>query len=208
MKLNSEKSTRGDLRVNTSQQPQGQGTEEQTDVLKLASLTDSHSLTIIAAVAANGVIGNSGELPWHLPEDLGHFKQTTTGHPVIVGRKTYENIYSRLGGSFPDRTTIALSRQLTIPTDDNALHARDLSSAIKAAMADAERREVEDIYIAGGRSIYEKTLPIADKLLLTELNDPYPGDVTFPKWDELQWTETNRDDHDTFSIVTYERNTQ
>ncbi|MDZ7746122.1 MAG: dihydrofolate reductase [Halobacteriales archaeon] len=155
-------------------------------------------LTIVAAVAANGVIGREGEMPWHYPEDLKQFKSLTTGHPVIMGRKTYESITARLDGPLPDRTNIVLSRSaLDLP--DGAVHA----GGIEEAIALATERD-DEAYVIGGATIYEAFMNRADRMVLTELNECYDGDTQFPEFGD-EWTETARDERDEFAFVTYRR---
>ncbi|MFB6118318.1 dihydrofolate reductase [Halosegnis sp.] len=155
-------------------------------------------LVAIAAVAANGVIGRDGTLPWHLPADLAHFKELTTGHPVILGRRTYESIRDRLGGPLPDRTNIVLSRS-SLELPDGAVHAPDVDAALKAAAA---RDSVA--FVAGGATVYETLLERVDRLELTELDAAYEGDTYFPEVGD-KWVETGRESHDAFAFVTYER---
>jgi dihydrofolate reductase len=166
---------------------------------------DSVTIVLIAAVAKNGVIGDSGEIPWYYPEDLAHFKEVTTDHPVIMGRKTFENIQSDLGGPLPNRTTVVLSRRSSIPASDEVIHAASLEEAFQEAAADAQSRSVDDVYVAGGGAIYEASLPYAEKMVLTELDDPYPGDVEFPSWNTDVWSEADRDSRSELSFVTYHR---
>jgi dihydrofolate reductase len=157
-------------------------------------------VVLIAAVAANGVIGADGELPWHLPADLRHFKRTTTGHPVILGRRTYESIVDRIGGPLPDRTNVVLSRgDPDLPPD--VVHAE----SVDAALAAARETGADAVYVAGGHTVYEACLDRADRLELTELDEAYEGDTYFPDWDRDDWCETARDARDGFAFVTYER---
>ena len=159
---------------------------------------------LVAAVAENGVIGRDGEMPWHLPEDLRRFKRTTTGHPLILGRRTYESIAARLGGPLPERHSIVLSSQsLDLPAGAEVVHSVDAATA--AATAAATRMNVQRVYVVGGSTVYEQFLPMASRLLLTELHEPYDGDTTFPTIDGDQWVETDRDTGEEFDIVTYER---
>lgn len=157
-------------------------------------------VALIAAVAANGVIGADGELPWHLPADLRHFRETTTGHPVILGRRTYESIVDRIGGPLPDRTNVVLSRgEPDLPAA--VVHAE----SAEAALAAARETGADTVYVAGGRSVYETFFDHADRLVLTELEDAYEGDTCFPEWNPDDWQVTERDARDGFAFVTYER---
>jgi len=157
-------------------------------------------VVLVAAVAANGVIGAEGEMPWHLPEDLAHFKETTTGHPVIMGRKTYESIADRLGGPLPERTNIVLSRgDPDLPED--VIHASSPEDARRAA----EETGAETAYVVGGESVYRAFLPEANGMVLTELAASYEGDTRFPDFDDEAWAVVDRDERDGFAFVTYER---
>ncbi|WP_081927116.1 dihydrofolate reductase [Halobellus rufus] len=161
-------------------------------------------LALIAAVAENRVIGRDGGMPWHYSEDLRFFKRTTTGHPVIVGRKTYEAVVEALREPFPGRTTVVLTSQsLDLPA--GAVLANSVEEAIQRAAADAAERGVETAYVAGGGRVYEQFLPRADRLILTEIHGSYDGDTHFPAWDEDEWIEIERDPHEEFDFVTYER---
>ena len=164
--------------------------------------TDSPTIALIAAVADNGIIGRNGEMPWHLPADLTHFKETTMGHPVIMGRRTYESIASHIGGPLPGRTNIVLSRSdPEVPTDVIVVDSTD--AAIKAASA--VDNTTDAVYVIGGATVYEQFLPQADRLVLTELEASYEGDTAFPEWDRSEWHEVDRDQRDGFAFVSYER---
>lgn len=165
---------------------------------------DSVEFVLVAAVAANGVIGRDGGMPWHLPEDMAHFKQTTTGHPVVVGRKTYESVVDAIGGPFPDRTSVVLSSQdLDLP--EGAVLAQSVEEAVERAGDAAAEMGVSTVYVAGGARVYEQFLPRASRLILTEIRESYEGDATFPAREESAWREVERDGGDAFDFVTYER---
>lgn len=157
-------------------------------------------LSLIAAVAANGVIGADGTVPWEYPTDLQHFRRTTTGHPVIVGRRTFEAITAAVGGPLPDRDNIVLTNRPETVTD-RVTTAGSVDEAVDAAARTGGRTA----YVAGGGTVYEQFLPLADELLLTELDATYPGDTTFPAVTRSDWTETARERHDEFDIVRYAR---
>jgi len=166
---------------------------------------DDPPIALIAAVAANRVIGDDGEMPWHLPEDLQHFKSVTMGNPVIMGRRTYDSIAARIDGPLPGRHNIVLSR--SEPALDEGVVVVD---SIDAAVAEAEAvcaldDDAERIFVIGGATVYEQFLDRADELVLTELDDAYDGDTKFPEWDEGAWREVDRDDRDGFAFVTYRR---
>ncbi|MFA9517797.1 dihydrofolate reductase [Halopenitus sp. H-Gu1] len=165
---------------------------------------DDLTITVIAAVAENGVIGDSGGMPWHYPADLRHFKETTTGHPVILGRRTHENIVSRLGEPLPDRISIVLSRS-ELDLDEGAVPAGSIREAIERAESAAEDLDVETVYVAGGATIYEAFLPIADELSITAIHETYEGDTTFPTVDMDEWEMVEREDHEELSFLRYRR---
>ena len=161
-------------------------------------------IALIAAVAANRVIGRDGEMPWHFGEDLQYFKRTTTGHPVIVGRRTYETVVAALGEPFPGRTSVVLTTQSpTLP--DGAVVANSVAEAVDLAAADAAERGVDTAYVAGGGRVYEQFLPRATRLVLTEIHAAYEGDTRFPAFGDDEWVEIERDEREAFDFVTYER---
>jgi len=166
-------------------------------------------LALVAAVAENGVIGRDGEMPWHYPADLGRFKRITVGHPVVMGRHTYESIRDRIGGPLPDRVNVVLSRgDPELPDGDDAppaARASGIGQALRVAESAARELGVDTVYVIGGASVYDAFLPRADRLHLTEIHERYEGDTRFPDWDRDDWVETGRDDRGEFSFVTYER---
>ncbi|MFU8867930.1 dihydrofolate reductase [Natronococcus sp.] len=163
-------------------------------------------LAAIVAVADNGVIGRDGEMPWHLPADLQHFKETTMGHPVIMGRVTYEGILETLGEPLPGRTTIVLTSR-ALETPENAVVAESLEDALEKAETVAEQRHdgADTVFVAGGATIYEQFLPALDRLVVTEVDREPAGDTEFPDWDPEAWTEVDRDERDGFAFVEYVR---
>jgi dihydrofolate reductase len=154
-------------------------------------------------------------MPWHYPADLAHFKRLTTGHPVIVGRATYESIADRIGGPLPDRTSVVLTtRDLDLP--EGAVVANDIGEALDLAVADAADRGVDEAYVIGGATVYEQFLDRADRLVLTEVPEQPDGDTRFPDWDAEEWVETEREvvgsdggdsdgNDDDLAFVIYER---
>jgi dihydrofolate reductase len=157
-------------------------------------------VAIVAAVARNGVIGVDGAMPWELPGDLAHFKRTTVGHPVIMGRRTYESIAARLSGPLPDRTNIVLSRRgPDLP--DAVVVAASIEAALEAARATGS----DVAYVVGGGTVYEQFLPLADRLVLTEVDATPAGDTRFPDWDRDAWVEVERTPEDGYAFVEYER---
>lgn len=141
-------------------------------------------ITIIAAVARNNAIGNQNKLLYWLPNDLKRFKALTTGHTIIMGRKTFDSLPK---GALPNRRNVVVSRSLT------SLPGCDVYPSLTEALSNTSPNE--DIYIIGGATIYEQALPLADRLCLTEINDtPKEADVFFP--DYSTWKEVWREDHD------------
>lgn len=153
--------------------------------------------TIIAAVAENRAIGKNGEIPWHIPEDLKHFKEKTTGHPVIMGRKTFESLPEDFR-PLPGRTNIVLTRS---ETDKEGVEvARSLEQAYRIA-----EEHGDETFIIGGASVYEQVLPKADRMILTEVKKKVDGDTFFPEFDKKDWDEKEREEHEGFDFVTYTR---
>lgn len=139
------------------------------------------TLYLIAAVAANGVIGADGGLPWRLPEDLQHFKRMTKGHAVIMGRKTWESIGKPLSG----RNNVVVTRQAGY-----AAPGASVAPSLEAALALCAAQEI--VFVIGGSELYRAALPLADGLLLTEIHRDFAGDTRFPEFDRRQWKETER----------------
>jgi dihydrofolate reductase len=157
-------------------------------------------ISLIVAVAENGVIGRDGDLPWRIPADLKFFKDTTTGHPIVMGRKTHQSI----GRALPGRTNIVVTRDPEFSGDDIAV-VGDLDSALAAA------GEADEVMVIGGAQIYAMALPRAKRIYLTEVHIAADGDTRFPELDRGIWSETSRVDHPAegdipaFSFVTLER---
>jgi dihydrofolate reductase len=159
-------------------------------------------ITIVVAMGKNREIGANNQLLWHLPKDLKHFKELTTGHPVIMGRKTYESI----GKPLPNRTNIVISRKNDW-FEEGILIVGSIKEAIKFA-----KKIDENAYIIGGGNIYEQTLDLADKLEVTLVDTTLEADTFFPKIDKKKWTQTNEIHHEKdeknqfdFSFQTFER---
>jgi len=154
---------------------------------------------VVAAVAANGIIGAGGKLPWHLPEDLKHFKRLTLGHPVIMGRRTWES----LKGALPQRENIVVTR-----TPGYEAAGAAVANSLEAALALCIGEPVA--FVIGGTSLFQESLPLADGLVLTEIDRECEGDAWFPAWDRSQWRESQREAHTAadgtrFDFVLYER---
>lgn len=174
------------------------------------SIESDLTLVAIVAMAENRVIGRDGTMPWDIPADMRHFKRVTTGHPVIMGRVTYEGILEGLGEPLPERTSIVLSRggSPVASIDDQAVSVvPDVETAVREAARAAANRHggVDRAFVAGGGSIYEQFLPLVDRLVVTEVHDAPEGDTHFPTWNPVDWAECSREDHDGYSFVTYER---
>jgi dihydrofolate reductase len=140
-------------------------------------------VVLLAAVAKNGVIGVRNELPWHLPEDLKRFKELTTGHTVVMGRKTFDSIMARLGKPLPNRKSVVITRDAAwappSPAHDvTVIH--DIA-AIRNLPGDV-------LWVIGGAEIYQLTMPMADELDITEVDLAPQGDAFFPAIDAAQWT--------------------
>lgn len=139
-------------------------------------------IAMIAAMANNRVIGKDNQMPWHLPEDLRHFKAMTLGKPVVMGRKTYESI----GRPLPGRHNIVISRQADLIIDG----VTTVTSFDDAKLAAGD---CEELVIMGGGQLYEMLLPQADILYLTEIALDVEGDTYFPEWNDGSWHEVSRD---------------
>ncbi|MFC6717466.1 dihydrofolate reductase [Natrialbaceae archaeon GCM10025810] len=190
----------------------GAGSAADLEAESAADLETDRELVAIVAVAENGVIGRDGEMPWHLPEDLAHFKETTTDHPVIMGRVTYEGILETLGEPLPGRTTVVLTSRDLEPPESGAERVRaanGLEEALEAAERAADERHggADRIFVAGGATVYEQFLPALDRLVVTEIRDEPEGDTRFPEWDRDEWTEVSRDERDGFAFLEYVRRT-
>lgn len=155
------------------------------------------TVTIVAAVARNGVIGVAGGLPWHLPDDLRRFKELTMGHVLVMGRRTYESI----GRPLPGRTTVVVTRQPGWSAGaDDVIRARDVPGALQLAS------EIDDeVFVVGGGQIYEEALPLADRLELTHVDREPEGDTMFPEVNWSEWREVRREPGDRVAYITYER---
>lgn len=133
-------------------------------------------LSIIVAVARNGVIGDKNSLLWHISEDLRHFKSLTSGHPVIMGRKTFES----LGRPLPNRTNVVISRSVDAIAGCTVVHSFDEALALFSDPA-------EEVFVIGGAQIYAEALPRADRFYLTRVEHDYEGDTRFPAWKPDDW---------------------
>lgn len=155
-------------------------------------------IALIAAMAANRVIGKNNQLAWRLPEDLQYFKRVTLGHHLIMGRKTWDSI----GRPLPGRTTIVISRQADF-SPAGALVAHSLEQALQLCQGQ------EQVFVVGGAQIYALALPLAQRLYLTELAIEVDGDAWFPEFDAAQWQRVSHDPHQgadfAYAFSVYER---
>lgn len=156
------------------------------------------SITLIAAVSQNGCIGSKGQIPWHIPEDLKHFKELTLGHVVIMGRKTWESIPEKFR-PLPDRINVVVTRNAQFPLPQTV----ERVASIEEGLA---RHATRHIFVIGGAEIYSQALPIATELKITQVHQTIEdGDVFFPTIDPTIWKETERETHPLFSYITYHR---
>ena len=158
-------------------------------------------ISLIVAVAKNGIIGTGGTMPWHITEDFAHFKAVTIGHSVVMGRKTYESI----GRPLPRRRNIVITRNAEL-----AIEGCEMASSLEGALAMCAGEE--EVFVIGGGEIYRQAMPLADKLYITHVGVEVEGDTRFPEIDPTIWREVSREEFDQgkefdhpFSFVDYER---
>jgi dihydrofolate reductase len=162
------------------------------------SQPEAPRIYLVAAVASNGIIGAKGRLPWHLPEDLKHFKRLTMGHPIIMGRKTWES----LKGALPGRDNIVVTRRPGYEAPGAAV-----ASSLEAALALCLGEPVA--FVIGGADLFAESLPLAAGLVMTEIERDFEGDTRFPQYDRSRWKESQRERHvaadgTKFDFVLYE----
>jgi dihydrofolate reductase len=158
------------------------------------------TVTIIVAIAENYAIGKNNQLLWHMPADLKHFKQTTSGHTVIMGRKTYDSV----GKPLPNRRNIIITRQeITIP-------GCEVVKSVEEALELCSNEE--EVFIVGGAEIYKLAMPKTDRIYLTIIHHSFDADTFFPEIDYMEWKEVSREDHPAdekhkyaYSFITLER---
>ncbi len=159
------------------------------------------TVSLIVAIDENNGIGRNNQLPWHLPADLKHFKSLTTGHPIIMGRKTFDSI----GKALPGRRNIVISRQ-----KDLKIAEAEVSHSLKEALELC--KEADDVYVIGGAQIFDDALPLADVLYLTQIHHNFDADTFFPEIDKTQWTEAENIRHEpdeknaySYSFIKYKK---
>ncbi|MBX2955056.1 MAG: dihydrofolate reductase [Cyclobacteriaceae bacterium] len=164
------------------------------------------TISLIAALTENRVIGKNNDLPWHLPDDMKYFMQTTKGHPVIMGRKNYDSIPEKFR-PLPNRTNIVVTRQRDFVADGCIV-----VHSLEEALDEATNIVTDEIFIIGGAEIYRQGLPKANKLYLTEILATLDGDTYFPEFDTRSWKEVSRLHHPAddrhrypFDFVVYEK---
>ncbi len=159
-------------------------------------------LILIAALGSNRAIGLANRLLWHLPEDMAHFKAVTAGHTVLMGRKTWDSLPPRFR-PLPGRRNLVLSRRA-----DFAPPGAEVAASLHAALARVD--DDEAVFVIGGADLYAQCLPLAERLVLTEVEDAPAADAFFPAFDSAEWRETERESHipatgPAYSFVTYQR---
>jgi dihydrofolate reductase len=165
-----------------------------SDLDRRSSSSRPH-VTLVAAYADNRVIGDHGGIPWRLPEDFAHFKATTMGGVLVMGRATYESI----GRPLPGRDTIVVTRNPDWSAD-GVLVAHSLEEAL-----DLAAEHPGEIFVVGGTEIYQRALPFAAHQVLTEVHGSPPGDAHYPEFDLAEWVETHREQREGFEWVWWER---
>ena len=159
----------------------------------MTAASSSPRVTLVAAVGRNRVIGRDGGLPWHLPADLAHFKALTMGHTLVMGRRTWDSI----GRALPGRATMVITRQPGWAAP-GAVRAASLAEALGQVRG-------PEVFVVGGGEVYREALPLADRLVLTEVDASPEGDTFFPAVSEAEFTEVARVPGAGFDVVTYER---
>ena len=159
------------------------------------------TVTIVVAISENHVIGKDNKLLWYLPNDLKHFKDITTGHTVIMGRKTYESV----GKPLPKRRNIIITRQ------DITIEGCEVVSSIEAAVALC--KDEEEVFIVGGAEIYKQSMHLTNRIYLTIVHKEFDGDSFFPEIAKSEWHEVHHEDYQPdeknslpYSFITFERN--
>ncbi len=165
------------------------------------TVPDTPRVTLVVARARGGVIGVDNRLPWHLPEDLRHFRSLTMGHPIVMGRRTFESI----GKALPGRRTIVVTRDAT-----RSFAAAERAGSLDEALALARMHtadpaiSTDEVFVIGGAQLFEHALRIADRVILTEIDLDVAGDTHFADLDPAQWRAVARSDHRSVNGLSYE----
>ncbi len=149
-------------------------------------------INIIAAMAKNRVIGCDNKLPWHIADDLKNFKKLTSGNVVIMGRKTFESI----GRPLPNRVNIVISTSMA--STEGIIICKTLEEALQKAKSYGK-----EIFIIGGATVYQQTIPLADKMYLSYVKGEYQGDALFPEFDESKWKIDHKEQFPDFEMIVY-----
>jgi dihydrofolate reductase len=152
-------------------------------------------IILIAACSAGNVIGNGDVIPWHIPEDFAHFKRTTLGHAIVMGRKTWDTLPKK---PLPKRSNIIISQS------PMSVEGAECFATIGAAIAYAKSLG-EDTYVIGGQSIYEQTIDLADRLVISHVNGEFEGDKFFPHFSLDHWVANPKQASEQFTVVEYTR---
>ncbi len=152
-------------------------------------------MTVIAAMADNRVIGKENAMPWHVSEDLRHFRKITTGGVLIMGRKTFESIGCR---PLPGRSHVIVSR--TFPETPGVDVCRTFEEALEKAGSYGK-----PVFSAGGAEIYRQSISVANRMVFSLIKGDYDGDTLFPEFDESEWRLTKKEEHVEFTLLVYER---
>ena len=152
----------------------------------------------VVAIGKNRELGNADQLLWHIPDDLRRFHRLTKGHPIIMGRKTFESILARLKKPLPGRKNVVITRQTDYKAPDGVLVFSSLNEAVAALPA-------EDLYIIGGSEIYALALPLAQKLYMTHIRGDFEGDAFFPEVDWSHWQKIEDRPHENFTFAVYKK---
>jgi dihydrofolate reductase len=151
-------------------------------------------ISIIAAVADNYAIGKANNLPWHLPADLNHFRQLTTDHAIVMGKRTFESLPK---GPLPNRKNIVLTSVMSEGVNKGYFEADSLEDAIYLC------EHEEQVFIIGGATVYKQSIDKVDSLYITWVHHEFPADIFFPKIDFKKWEEISREDHEADETNSY-----
>lgn len=156
-------------------------------------------ISLIVAVSRNGIIGRlDGTMPWHIKEEFKHFKNTTLGHPILMGRKTFETLGKPLKG----RLNIIITRNKNYKTEFDDVK---IISSLSGAIEYCKIEKFEQIFVIGGGEIYKQAIDIVDEMIISTMKFDAEGEVKFPDYNPENWKETEKQEHDEFKVNRYER---